>query len=276
MEGKQRYSGSKGLITALLWLVCTFSLSAQAKDSTEVLNYDIHYKYGLVFMKGGSAQISTSTTAYRQQPALKSSLSFKTSSFFDKMHKMRDTLTTYVNANDYAFLYHRRGANNNDIVYADEILLHKQSTAFTEMNLKQVKNGELRTDTVLSVTNLGYDLIGTLIYVRNLDFSKMTIGQTTRLTAFSGRKAINLIITYRGQSIVERSDNLKYKTLQVSVDIADDAFADSKSAIEVWLSDDANHLPVKMKAKLKIGAAEANLSSYKGLKYPFSAEIKRK
>jgi hypothetical protein len=43
--------------------------------------------------------------------------------------------------------------------------------------------------------------------------------------------------------------------------------------MEVWVSDDENHIPVKLKAQLKIGAAEAILSSCKNLKYPLSSEI---
>ncbi|WP_373701736.1 DUF3108 domain-containing protein [Porphyromonas loveana] len=39
----------------------------------------------------------------------------------------------------------------------------------------------------------------------------------------------------------------------------------------MWLTDDANRLPVRIRMELKIGAAEVYLSSAQGLRYPQTA-----
>jgi hypothetical protein len=86
-----------------------------------------------------------------------------------------------------------------------------------------------------------------------------------------GKKIINVIVRYKGQTII-KNRNAQYKTLNLNVDITDKVFSESKNSMEVWLSDDENKIPLKIKAKLKIGSAEANLSSHKNLKNPFTAE----
>ncbi|MGO1585031.1 MAG: DUF3108 domain-containing protein, partial [Mesonia sp.] len=49
---------------------------------------------------------------------------------------------------------------------------------------------------------------------------------------------------------------------------ADRVFKKEES-LTLWVSDDDNKIPVKIKAELAIGALEADLDAYKGLKNPF-------
>ena len=87
--------------------------------------------------------------------------------------------------------------------------------------------------------------------------------------------ACPLNIRYKGQAILDKG-SIKYKALRFEVDIVDPAFDDHKTAMEVWISDDNNRLPLKLKAKLKIGAAEAEITSTKNLKHPFDSKIEMK
>jgi hypothetical protein len=152
--------------------------------------------------------------------------------------------------------------------------IRKHGDAYTEVSVKRMRNGEVRIDTLISVNNSGYDFLNVFLFVRNLDYTKMSPGDTHHIVTFLGERKTNIMIRYLGQNILEKSETLKYKTFRLTVDITADAFVESKNAMEVWISDDANHVPLKLKAKLKIGAAEAELSSWKNLKYPFTSEIR--
>jgi len=94
------------------------------------------------------------------------------------------------------------------------------------------------------------------------------------VSTFFGKENVKINIRFEGQSIVERSEYLKYNTYKIALDFTDKVFNESKSAIEIWISDDENRIPVKIKAKLKIGVAEVYLVSYKNLKYPLSSEVR--
>jgi hypothetical protein len=41
-----------------------------------------------------------------------------------------------------------------------------------------------------------------------------------------------------------------------------------EESLTIWISDDDNKIPVRLKASLLVGAIKADLDSYKGLKYP--------
>jgi hypothetical protein len=49
-------------------------------------------------------------------------------------------------------------------------------------------------------------------------------------------------------------------------------FRDSES-LTLWVSNDENKIPIKVKAGLRIGSIEADLDQFKGLKYPFKIKI---
>jgi hypothetical protein len=47
-----------------------------------------------------------------------------------------------------------------------------------------------------------------------------------------------------------------------------------EESLTVWISDDDNKLPVRIKANLLVGSIKADLEAFKGLKYPFKVKIK--
>jgi len=47
-----------------------------------------------------------------------------------------------------------------------------------------------------------------------------------------------------------------------------------QESLTVWISDDDNKLPVRIKASLAVGSIKADLEAFKGLKNPFKVKIK--
>jgi hypothetical protein len=241
-------------------------------QSGEELYYNIRYKYGVVVMKGGTAQYGLDTTTFNHKQVLKSALTFKTNSFFDKIFMIRDTLNSYANFPDLKPLYHNRSVNEGGYHFTEEMLVLKHGSSSTEVNVKRMRKEIIRIDTIINSDLPGYDLLNIFLFVRNMDYSQFNQEQACTVATFLGEKKVNIIIKYHGQAILQKNDT-KYKTLKLTVDVVNEVFTESKNAIEVWISNDENHVPLKIKAKLRIGAAEAELSSYKNLKYPFTAAI---
>ncbi len=251
------------------------SLSAQDTpfQDGEQLNYEIHYKYGIVMVKAGAARYRVSSSQYGHKQAFKTSLDFKTSSFFDKIFKVRDTLDSYMNF-DLQPMYHKRSINEGSTKFIEELFVKKHSKMFSEVRVRRATVNAVKFDTLLTAENRGYDILSIFSFARTLDFSNMQSGQSFPLTTFVGKRKVNMIVRFMGQSIIEKSETIKYRAFRIEVDIVDEVFNESKSAMEIWISDDENRVPLKLKAKLKIGAAEANLTSYKGLKYPLTSEVR--
>ena len=241
----------------------------------ETLDFDIRYKYGLVTMKAGTAKYSTDFVTFEKNKTIRSTLNFKTTSFFDKVYKMRDTLTSYTSIPHLKPIFHLRIANEGGSRTKEEMRVLKHSFNYSEVHTKLYKKEQLALDTILTANQPGYDIISIINFVRGLDYNKIKHGDVNEVGFFMGKRKINILIRSKGAAVISLNSN-KYNTFLFSVDITDDAFTESDSAMEVWISDDDNRIPLRLKAKLKIGAAEANLTSHKNLKYPLSSKINLK
>ena len=239
----------------------------------EELKFDIHYKYGLLMLKAGTANFKVVESSYNNNNSFQSILDFKTTSFFDKIFKMRDTLCSHITG-DIKPLYHIRSIHEGSYNFIEEIFVNKFSPNYSEVRIKRESKQITKIDTVLSSNSLGFDIVNLIQYIRSQDYSKWQFVPAGSISTFVGKDIVAINIRCEGQSIVERSETLKYKTYKIALDFTDEVFNESKSAIEIWMSDDENRIPVKIKAKLRIGVAEVYLTSWRNLKYPFSSEVK--
>jgi len=263
-----------------LFLTSYFLLSLIAVQATdfpfrggEKLTFDIHYKYGLIMLKAGSANFNVMENKYNDTNSSLLTLDFKTTSFFDKIFKMRDTLRSVITENLQP-LHHIKNVHEGNYQFTDEMFFNKFSATYTEIRSRRESQQLVRFDTIISLNAVCYDILSLIPYICSLDFSQQGVAQEKTVSIFSGRDKISVTIRNEGQSIVERSDTLKYKTYKIALDFTDSNFNESKNAIEIWMSDDKNKIPVKIRAKLRIGAVEVYLTSWENLKYPLSSEIK--
>jgi hypothetical protein len=252
-------------------------ISSQANNlpfkAGEELKFDIHYKYGLVMLKAGTANFKIVESNYIKNNSFQSTLDFKTSSFFDKIFKMRDTLRSHI-TEDLQPLYHKRSVNEGNYHFTEEMQVNHFGNDYTEVRIKRESQQLHTIDTILTSNSTAYDILNLILFIRSLDFFQMEIKQAKKITTFIGREKVTITIRYEGQSVVEKNETLKYKAHKIALDFTDSAFNESKNAIEIWMSDDENRIPLKIRAKLRIGLAEVKLSSWENLKYPFSSEVK--
>jgi len=243
-------------------------------QSGEQLDYTARYKYGIVMIKAGVAQYTVKDYSFKGKPAIKTTLSFRTTGIVDAAYKVRDTLVAYSTP-ELIPVFNRRCVHEGRAHYIEDVDYKKFSGHSTSVQIKKYTPETVKYDTLLTAKGMGFDMLNIFIFVRSIDYSKLKPGDTFGITSFAGRELIPLNVHYMGQSILDKG-SIKYKALRFEVDIVDPAFEEHKTAMEIWISDDKNRLPLKLKAKLKIGAAEAELTEAKNLKYPFDSKIEIK
>jgi hypothetical protein len=261
------------LLLGLFLLISSAHADEAPFKEGEVLKYDINFKWGLVMMKAGTANYTIKRAVYENNSTYKTTLDFKTTAFFDGIFKIRDTLFSHINT-DLEPLYHIRKINEGKTHFWEEVFVETYSANYTKARVRKQNEETIKFDTTLVSDNAGYDILSIFTFARTLDYPQLAQNQTFSISSFVGKEKVNITVHFKGQAVLEKSESVKYKTYHLVIDIGDKAFNQSKSAMEIWVSDDKNHVPLKMKAKLKIGAAEANLTSCQNLKYPFTSEVK--
>jgi hypothetical protein len=116
------------------------------------------------------------------------------------------------------------------------------------------------------------DVLSAIYYARNIDFEKYTIGDKIPFTMFLDNEVYNLYIKYLGKETVKtrygKFNAIKFKPLLVKGTIFDGG-----EKMTVWVSDDANHIPLRIQSPISIGSVKVDMMMYRNLRYPLSSMI---
>ena len=261
-----------------IYSLCTLShIQAQYRPQDMTLNYgnevryDIFFKWGILMPRAGEARITFNSLSHNGQPASLYRLLFNTTGLIENIYKMRDTLDCYYSSN-YALQYCSKHTQENSFYLVDE-LTFSYSGEKTSVHSFRYTPKSVRIDTNLIVTS-GYvfDMLGATFFLRTLDRKNLKPGDNFPFTVAVGRDLVKASFRYQNQAIIER-DNVKYRTHYFVIDIYDDVFEQGKAAAELWVGDDDNFLPIKIRAKLKIGYAEVHYKSSNNLKRPLECRV---
>ncbi|MDR1116201.1 MAG: DUF3108 domain-containing protein [Tannerella sp.] len=243
---------------------------AAAMKHGEKATYDIYFKWGLIMSRAGDATFSYDKASAVNKASSQYRMLFKSTKFFDSFYKIRDTLSAYYN-DSHELVYSQKNTDEGGY-YSIDKLTFTYGKENTRIHSLRYTPSRVRIDTVLTVEGDVADLLGVVYYLRGLNRTKLQSGDTYPLTVAIGRDLVKIQFTYRNQAIIER-DKVKYNTRYFIIDIYDEAFESTKTSAEVWIGDDDNFLPVKVRGKLKIGYAEIYYRESSGLSHPLKCRI---
>jgi hypothetical protein len=270
----------KRLLILCCGLVLPAGMAAQYLPQTLTLNageevtYDVYFKWGILMSRAGEGQLTFNPSLYGGKRAWEYRLTFRTGKFFDSVYRMRDTIACYYSP-DCALLYSSKHTNEGGYYLIDELTFSYPERGQTLVHSLRYTPERVKIDTTLSVASgYAFDMLGTLFFFRTLDWTHLKTGDVFPSTVVTGRDLIQVSYRYTGDEVVER-DDLRYRTHHFFIDIYDSAFSQSKAAAEVWVGNDGNHLPLKVRSKLKIGYAEIHYRTSARLKMPLNCRMEK-
>lgn len=260
-------------IIVSIFLFTAFHAHAQCKiknnafRSGEKLTYDLYYKYGIVNSKAGIATLQTRHVNYRGKNAYKMEMKAKTLGLVNTMFTVRDTLTGYLDMNLVPMLFTKGALEGKDYTNERQIYTYPGNG---KINIRTIRNynGRLSFDETITTDKCTYDMITILAFARSLDYSGMRHGQNSPVQFITGKKLTNMYIRYLGTGKQKMNDGKTYDAIHLSLMVLDNAFEDQEEAMNVWLTNDENKLPLVIESNLKIGKMRVVLKNYTGNRHP--------
>jgi hypothetical protein len=251
----------------LLVVLFTVHLTARGQipaslNVGEAVTFDVYFKWGLLMPRAGEAVISFNKDNTVKDATYCYRLLFRTAKFFDSFFAMRDTLSSYYDTRN-KLLYSCKRTNDGGYYSVDELRFSYFGQE-TRVHSRRYTATRVKLDTVLTSNNYLTDMLGAFYYMRSLERASLKIGDTFDITTAIGRDFVNIRFVYQQKSVIERG-GVKYNTCYFKVEIHDEAFENAGLAAEVWVSDDDNYIPIKIRSKLKIGYAEIYYKSSSNL-----------
>ena len=242
-----------------------------AFKSGEELDYDLYFNWKFIWVKVGSASMDTKMEKFEGKDAWKSYLITRGNSKLDKFFVMRDTLLSYCNP-DLSPLYFRKGALEGDRYYVDEIWYSYPNGNCQLKKHRIDSDGEQHWKTSTYKACI-YDMMSIFLRARNFDAAKIKKGEVIPMPISDARRLNNSWLEFRGKENFKMNDTKeKFRCLVFSFYEREDG--KSKELVRFYITDDQNHIPVRLDMFLSFGSAKAYLKSYKGVRSPMTAKIK--
>lgn len=263
------------VITALLALIA-ITAQAQCKfrntafSSGEFLTYNLYYNWQFIWVKAGNASLSTIRSVYKGTPAYRASLTTRGSEKVDGMFILRDTLLCYSSTHMEP-LYYRKGAREGKRYTVDEVFYSYHNN---KCNIRQhrQKNDGSHFWTRKSLTYCVYDMLNIFLRARSFSVAGWKKGHIVDFPIADGNGVTPARLLYKGKKNIKGDNNVKYRCLQLSYLEKEDG--KYKRIVDFYVTDDANHVPVRLDMFLRFGAAKAFLVGYKGLRNPVTSIVK--
>ncbi|NMH27615.1 DUF3108 domain-containing protein [Flavobacterium silvaticum] len=145
-----------------------------------------------------------------------------------------------------------------------------QETFFNQTgNRATFKDYKRKTEKVLVTPDNVLDVVSMFYYLRNYPtIDKMKVGEAITADMFFDDEVIKFKLKYIGNENV----STKFGTVPCMIFrplVQSGRVFKEEESLTIWISDDDNKIPVRIKASLAVGSIKADLEAYKGLKHSF-------
>jgi len=109
-----------------------------------------------------------------------------------------------------------------------------------------------------------HDMVSVFYYLRNYDTSKLKKGDNIKVNMFFDNEIYPFKLKILGREVIKTKLG-KIKALKLRPIVMSGRVFKENESLTVWVSDDANKIPLLIKADLLVGSLKASLMEYKGI-----------
>jgi hypothetical protein len=255
----------QALFSALL-LLTSISLTAgddfcglrnTAFSAGETTTFKVFYTLG-VYIAAGEATFNINQENLNNKAVYHITGQGSTYGFYDGFFKVRDKYESYI---DTASLQPVKFIRN---IYEGGYKKYENVTFNQQTNTAITNNG------VFKVPNCVQDVLSAIFYARNIDFNKYKTEDKIPFSMFLDNETYNLYIRYLGKETIKTKYG-KFRAIKFKPLLIKGTIFEGGEKMTVWVSDDANHLPLRVESPISVGSIKVDMMNYRNLRYPLSS-----
>jgi hypothetical protein len=112
------------------------------------------------------------------------------------------------------------------------------------------------------------DMLSALYYFRTRELGNLKVGETISMDIFFDQEINNFKLKLTGREVLKTNFG-KVKTLVFMPIVQVGRIFKENESVTLWVTDDENKLPIKIKASILVGALKAELIEFRGLSNSF-------
>lgn len=248
-----------GVILGASTMVADYrTIPLKSFNEGEVINYRVHYG----FLTAGEATMVVDEQIHQlnKRGCFKIDVYGRTTGLADKLFEIDDNWGTYLDTAAIvphkAYRYIKEGNyRKNEVVNFHQLerravvnKLHKESE-----KVKEIKE--------LKVPRNVQDLVSGYYFLRTINFDHMYEGQVIGIDAFFDDKVYDFKVRFMGREEIKTKIGKRSAVILQPIMPENDLFS-GDNPVQVWVSDDNQKIPLKIRANMVVGAIEIDIKDY--------------
>ena len=257
-------------LSIVITCICTFlKLSAgddfcgirnTAFSGNETLTYNIFYNVIGLYVNAGTATFINRIEKLNNKVVYHVVGLGTSNSSYDWIFKVRDRYESYFDTTYLQPLKFIRNVDEGGYKKTENVTFNQQNNTATTLK------GEFK------VPDCVQDVLSSIYYARNINFDKYKVNDKIPFAMFLDNEVYNLYIRYLGKEDIKtkygKFHAIKFKPLLVKGTIFEGG-----EKMQVWVSDDPNHIPLRIESPIAVGSIKVDMMGYHNLRYPLSSSI---
>jgi len=236
----------------------------------EALTFVANYTWGLTNTGVGELIITVSYKDEGKEPFFYTHGEVKTYSFFDIFLKIRDTYEGRFRASNLTPLYFYRDIHEGKYTIQNRFNFLEDN----KIDAQIIRSNNRIKDTIIQGRACTFDLMSLFYFARNIDVSEMKVGDQLSLSFVIDEEAYDLYFRYMGIENKKVPGIGTFRCTKIAASLVAGVVFTGKEEMLIWVSDDANRLPIWLESPVVVGKVSARIKKYEGLKFPLTSKIK--
>ena len=234
-----------------------------AFNAGEKVSYTVYYNVAGIYVNAGTATFTNTLETLNNKPVYHIVGEGNTNSSYELIYKVRDKYETYIDTATMQALKFVRNVNEGGYKKYQNVTFNKTA------------NTAVTNDGVYNVPACVQDVVSAVFYARNIDFSKLKVDDKIAFSMFLDNEVYNMYIRYLGKEVV-RTKFGKFNAIKFKPLLLKGTIFEGGEKMTVWVTDDDNHIPVRIESPIVVGKVKIDMMSYENIRHPLTSLIKKK
>jgi hypothetical protein len=234
-----------------------------AFNAGEKVSFTVYYNAAGLYINAGNATFTNTLEMLNNKPVYHIVGEGSTNSSYDWIYKVRDKYETYIDTSTMQSLKFVRNVNEGGFKKYQNVTFNKTT------------NTAVTNDGVFKVPSCVQDVVSAVFYARNIDFSKLNPEDRITFSMFLDNEVYSMYIRYIGKETIKtkygKFNAIKFKPLLIK-----GTLFEGGEKMTVWVTDDANHIPVRIESPIVVGSVKIDMMNYENIRHPLTSLIRRR
>ena len=229
----------------------------------ERLYFKVWYNVSRVWIGAGEANFYVNTENLGNKKTYHITADGATLKSYEWFYKVRDRYESWIDESNMQPVKFVRNVNEGGFKIYNNVLFNQ--------NIGQA----VSTSGIFQVPRCVQDVLSAIYYARNIDYNRYQVGAKIPFSMFLDDKVYNLYIRYLGKERLKTRYGT-FNVIKIAPLLIEGTTFQGGEKMVVYVSDDENHLPVRVDSPIAVGSVKVDLMGYEKLRNPLSSLVSTK